>query len=187
MDLLSHACRCASRWVNRWRLRRRPRHRHNVCQSYQVLSQLRSWEGAHLEARCFAFLRKVDPLLFEEIVLTALEDCGMFIWRNLRYTGDGGLDGKAWHPHHGWCAVQVKRYCQYVCADHVREFAELVARRHYPVGLFVHSGRSGGALYSHLGNSRLTLISGNRLLQLLLYRRLGKVWKSFDSGRAGNR
>lgn len=177
MPLRSIACRLASRYINAWRLRHRPGHRDNIAKSRAVLRQLRSWEGPYLNSRCFAFLRKVDPLIFEEMVLTALEDCGLFVWRNVRYTGDGGIDGKAWHPRHGWCAVQVKRYRQHVSADHVRQFAELVATYRYPAGLFVHSGRSGAALYQHLGNSRLTLISGERLLELLLQRQLGRLWQ----------
>lgn len=177
MELFAHLCRLASRGVNAWRLRHRPRHRHNVAKSRVLLQQLRSWDGPQVPSRCFTYLRKIDPLLFEEVVLTALEDCGLFVWRNLRYTGDGGMDGQAWHPRHGWCAVQVKRYGQHVSADHVRDFAALVARQRFPAGLFVHSGRSGGALYQHLPRSRLTLISGERLLQLLLHRQLGHVWQ----------
>lgn len=176
MHMLPFFCRTASRWVNAWRLRQRPRHRRNVAQSRAVLQQLRSWQGPDAVPRCFAYLRQIGPFVFEELVLTALEDCGLFVWRNLRYTGDGGVDGKAWHPGYGWCAVQVKRYRLHVSADHVRAFANLVASRRYPVGLFVHCGRSGEALYGHLGKSRVTLISGNRLMQLLLHRQLSRIW-----------
>ena len=178
LPLLCVACRLASHCINAWRMRHKPRHRNNIAKSRAVLRQLRAWEGPYLHPRCFAFLRKVDPLIFEEMVLTALEDCGLFVWRNVRYTGDGGIDGKAWHPRHGWCAIQVKRYSEHVSAGHVRQFAELVATHRYPAGLFVHSGRSGAALYQHLGHSRLTLISGERLLALLLRCELGRLWKS---------
>ena len=98
--------RCASQLFNAMRMRRLPDHRRRISQSRAVLRAVRQFTGEGYAARCLAYLRSVDPLVFEEVVLSALEDAGLFILRNQRYSGDGGIDGKVWLPGHGWYAVQ---------------------------------------------------------------------------------
>jgi len=39
-----------------------------------------------------AYLRKIDPYVFEELLLEALLSKGFKITRNKRYSGDGGID-----------------------------------------------------------------------------------------------
>ncbi len=38
-----------------------------------------------------AYLRKIDPFVFEELLLEGFERRGFEVIRNRRYTGDGGL------------------------------------------------------------------------------------------------
>jgi len=43
----------------------------------------------------FAYLRKVEPFIVEELVLSALDQReDIKIQRNKRYTGDNGVDGR---------------------------------------------------------------------------------------------
>ncbi|PHV35988.1 restriction endonuclease [Janthinobacterium sp. BJB304] len=167
--------RCASQLFNAMRMRRLPDHRRRISQSRAVLRAVRQFTGEGYAARCLAYLRSVDPLVFEEVVLSALEDAGLFILRNQRYSGDGGIDGKVWLPGHGWYAVQSKRYGGHVNHQHVAAFGEAICHHGVGAGLFLHTGRSGAAVYPHLARSNVVLVSGASLVQLVLGRRAGEV------------
>ena len=113
----------------------------------------------------------MDPLAFEELLLTCFEMRGHEVVRNRRYTGDGGIDGRV--VLHGviWL-IQAKRYDSAVRPEHVRSFAALRARQRQP-GLFVHTGRTGGMSRDALaGQSRVEILSGGRLVALLTGRPL---------------
>lgn len=88
--------RMLSRAVNIVRLADRPRHILNVQKSRRVLRTIRMFRDPAAAARSLAYLRHVDPLVFEEVVMSALEDAGLLVLRNRRYSGDGGVDGAAW-------------------------------------------------------------------------------------------
>lgn len=53
------------------------------------------------------YRRKIEPLVFEEIALSAIEHAGRFMGRNLRYCCGGSPD--AWMVSTGWSAIQTKR------------------------------------------------------------------------------
>lgn len=167
--------RCASQLFNAMRMRRQAEHRRRIGQSRAVLRAVRQFTGEGYAARCLAYLRNVDPLVFEEVVLSALEDAGLFVLRNPRYSGDGGIDGKVWLPGYGWCAVQSKRYGGHVNHHHVAAFGEVIFHHGFGAGLFLHTGRSGAAVYPHLTRSKVVLVSGASLVQLVLGRRAGEV------------
>ncbi|MBY0240260.1 MAG: restriction endonuclease [Burkholderiaceae bacterium] len=173
------AIRCFSRALNALRLARRPGHRRNVRHSRRVLRAVRGLREPGAGGRGLAYLRAVDPLVFEEVVMSALEDVGLLVLRSRRYTGDGGIDGEVWLPGEGWFAVQVKRYRSHVDPAYVRAFGCVVRERGFDGGLFIHTGRSGAALYGELTAHGVRLVSGGRLTQLLMGRRLNE-WK--DSG-----
>ncbi|APA68772.1 restriction endonuclease [Janthinobacterium sp. 1_2014MBL_MicDiv] len=166
--------RCASQLFNAIRMRRLPEHRRRVGQSRAVLRAVRQFEGEGYAARCLAYLRSVDPLVFEEVVLSALEDAGLMVLRNQRYSGDGGIDGKVWLPGQGWYAVQSKRYGGHVNHHHVAAFGEAIRHLGFGAGLFLHTGRSGAAVYTHLTKSKVVLVSGASLVRLVLGRRAGE-------------
>ncbi|WP_195763756.1 restriction endonuclease [Pseudoduganella rivuli] len=157
-----------SRLVNTVRLVGRDRHHQNIRTSRKVLRAVRSFSEPGMAARCLAYLRQVEPAVFEEVVLSALEDAGLFVLRSRRYSGDGGIDGAAWLPTWGLCAIQIKRYRSHVCAAHVREFCDAVRRQSYSGGLFVHTGRSGASVYDYLAAGKIYLVSGDRLTRLVL-------------------
>ncbi len=60
-------------------------------------------------AKCFAYLRQIPPLAFEELILSELKARGHAIKRSVRYSGDGGADGE-WELNGRLWLVQAKRY-----------------------------------------------------------------------------
>lgn len=172
--LISWAAKWLSRAANAIRLRNLPAHRRRVRRSRAVLAELRAMRGEAAAARAFSYLRQVDPLVCEEVVLSALEDAGALVLRNRRYSGDGGIDGRCWLPGAGWrlLAVQIKRYDAAVTPSHVAAFGELVRQGRWAGGLFVHCGRTGPMSYTALRGTRLVLVSGDVLLRLLIDKEL---------------
>ena len=43
--------------------------------------------------KIIVYLRKINPFVFEELILSVIEDSNIRVYRNRRYTGDGGVDG----------------------------------------------------------------------------------------------
>lgn len=142
---------------------RAKRHRRFQAQARAVLHKLPSIEHA---AQRLAYLRKIPPLVFEEVLLEAFELRGCPIERNDRYTGDGGIDGKV-HIGREWYFVQAKRYGNHINRAHVDEFIDIVERTGCK-GIFVHTGRTGEASKTLARQSaHVSIISGDKLLGLL--------------------
>jgi len=116
-------------------------------------------------ASVMAYLRKVNPYVFEELVLLAFEKKGCSVIRNRRYSGDGGVDGHVIIDGVR-IPVQSKRYRGHIKKSHVEAFENLLVCRNKPYGYFIHTGRTGkgcrGAEFPHV-----RFISGDRLLALL--------------------
>lgn len=144
--------------LRRWRLHRQRRN-----QATRVHRRLLEIEH---EGQRIAYLRKIDPLAFEELLLTCAELRGWKIQRNKRYSGDGGVDGKLWVDGHLYL-VQAKRYSNHVNRAHVAEFCRLVSRAKCR-GLFIHTGRTGEAALDEVQGTAVEIISGHRLLEFLM-------------------
>ncbi|MDC9612926.1 restriction endonuclease [Xenorhabdus khoisanae] len=112
------------------------------------------------------YLRKINPYVFEELLLLAFKKQGFKIQRNKRYSGDGGLDGKVWIE--GRCfLIQAKRYSQAINAQHVEEFGKLLNKMECE-GFFIHTGRTGEkSVYQCRCYPEIHIISGQKLLDLL--------------------
>lgn len=111
-----------------------------------------------------AYLRKIDPYVYEELILYAMKKSGYKIKRNKRYSGDGGIDGKVWingDLHY----VQAKRYSKYINKAHVQEFNH-ITRRDKVKGLFVHTGITGKGSKAEMAK-HVQLISGERMVKLV--------------------
>lgn len=148
-----------------------PKHIMNIWASRKHLKALRAMNDPR---RQFIFLRQLDPFVFEEVILTALKDLGHGITRNKRYTGDGGIDGKAvigLTP----VVIQAKRYKGHISKQHVDEFDELCKRNRIN-GLFVHTGRTGKGSRQYTQAGRVDIISGQRLLDLLNGKEFNPRW-----------
>jgi restriction system protein len=135
------------------------KHKHNVKKSRRVLDKLSTFEH---DAQALAYLRKIDPLLFEELTLSLLEQRGILVLRSKRYSGDGGLDGQFYWPGRGWSAIQCKRYGKAITPAHARAFAELCQKR-FKGGMFVHTGRTGDSSQEALADPALFILSGSDL------------------------
>lgn len=148
-----------SRAINAIRIGGAAKHQRNIAKSRQVLAKLSTF--GH-DAGAITYLRKIDPLLFEELILSLLEQRGILVLRSKRYSGDGGLDGQFYWPGRGWHAVQCKRYGKSITPAHARDFAEL-CRRRFKGGVFVHTGRTGDGSQEALAAPSLFILSGSDL------------------------
>lgn len=132
------------------------------------MEKLRSFDGDNVIPSVLAYLRKVDPFVFEEILLCALDEAGYRVRRNRKYTGDGGVDGRLSDAEGIKILLQAKRYSGYVKPSDVDAFVTLVDRYDdVDYGIFVHTGRTGPRSHRKKGKA-VTVISGNHLVRLLL-------------------
>jgi restriction system protein len=149
----------------RYGSRRQRLHRKNIKTAEGLKEMFRSWKQPGLEARVLSYIRKIDPLVFEELILSCLQDAGAKIQRNYRYTGDGGIDGIFHFNGQRWL-MQAKRYSSAIVPEHVLEF---IRRCNGSPGIFVHTGRTGPKSYSYVKPHRkIKIISGERLIALIL-------------------
>ncbi|WP_224095863.1 restriction endonuclease [Nostoc sp. MS1] len=114
-----------------------------------------------------AYLRKIDPLVFEELLLSSFQRQGYKIKRNQRYTGDGGIDGHVW-VHGQMYLLQAKRYKNSIKAEHLEDFAQVIAKHQASGGFFIHTGttlaKSKSVLQQH---PEIKLLSGQKLVDFL--------------------
>lgn len=154
--------------------RNREKHRRRIREADRALGKLAKIQSP---AGRFAWLRKMDPFTFEEMILTALKREGASITRNRRYTGDGpsrglqanrcqaaGIDGRAMINGEPYL-IQAKRYRGHIKADHVREFGDLCMSENAK-GLFVHSERTSGGSVAAIHSRPVRIVCGNQLLGL---------------------
>jgi restriction system protein len=109
--------------------------------SYKVLKKIKSFSGNGITPRTLAYLRKIDPFVFEEVILSAIKIQKLKIKRNSRYTYDGGIDGQFWSNRKHYL-IQAKRYKGYITKSHVVEFKRLCSKNR-SLGIFVHTGKIG--------------------------------------------
>lgn len=127
----------------------------------------------------FAYIRKIDPFVFEEAILSALERReDIQVVRNKRYTGDNGVDGVFYIKItdtdgtiiNKKCLIQAKRYKAYVNSSHIEDFSQKVIREKAHLGLFVHSGKTRkSSLAQNKHSEHLMIISGDKLIKLLKF------------------
>lgn len=158
---------------------------------FRAIGQDTALPESHRFAAQFAYLRKVEPLLFEEMVLEAFRQRKFMVRFNERYSGDGGIDGRIWvedwrqidpyfarrYPDRivrGWAGLQCKRYQGAVRQEHIRQFPEDMAREGLVAGFFVHTGTTPKARnpqpddFTESANlPPVKRISGKALLHLL--------------------
>ncbi len=138
----------------------------HVLSKLEASQHLRRLKKIEEPAKQITYIRRVDPFVFEEMVLTAIKKQGHKIIRNKRYTGDGGIDGQAIVNNQHYL-IQSKRYKGHINPAHVIEFAA-ICKRQDKRGLFVHTGKTGAKSLQVAKNTNMDMISGNRLLNLLL-------------------
>ncbi|MCX8967269.1 restriction endonuclease [Erwinia psidii] len=138
-------------------------HRRNRATAGRMLLRLAGLPG---DAQRLTYLRKINPYVFEELLLLAFERQGLTVVRNDSYSGDGGIDGQVLIDGERWL-IQAKRYGRTVEPEHVRQFDQLL-KNYCRRGLFVHTGRTGKMSRDiHTASPRLRIISGQTLLAVL--------------------
>lgn len=73
-------------------------------------------------------LKRVEGLVFEEMVLSCFKEAGFRIWRSPRHTGDGGLDGMIFKNEFK-ILLQSKCWEKAINSSDVAKFCELIKQR----------------------------------------------------------
>lgn len=161
-------------WIHNRRANRKRGHRRRRRQAARVVERVRGIHGrseGETFARRLAYLRRIDPLTFEELVLDAFERSpGHKAIRNRRYTGDGGIDGRVLLPGGAIVGVQCKRYTGPINWQHVEQFSVDLLASGMDSGVFVHTGRTpqGRGEQRRRPPGGVEILSGQRLLDFLL-------------------
>jgi len=113
----------------------------------------------------------MNPYAFEELLLTCCKDQGWQIQRNFRYSSDGGVDGRVAIAGKLYL-VQAKRYTGHIKPEHIRNFHSAIQQEGATGGFFVHTGKTGALSKELLREFGINLISGQRLVDFVLGRRL---------------
>lgn len=123
--------------------------------------------GDMVPGQKIAYLKKINPYVFEELVLIGFGRHGYKVTRNRRYSGDGGIDGRVSLGGEDYL-IQCKRYKDHINPAHVEAFAKLCMYERKK-GFFVHTGKTGTKSRDHAGGYGhwVKIISGNRLVGLL--------------------
>lgn len=131
---------------------------------YKNINGIKNDNGGWL----FSYLRKIDPFVFEELILLAFKKHGFRIKRNKRYTHDGGVDGRIKKAGKKYL-IQAKRYSDYINPQHVQEFIK-TCHYHKCCGYFIHTGKTGEETKEILKkNPQIKLISGEKLYDFFIY------------------
>ncbi|MDA0910242.1 MAG: restriction endonuclease [Proteobacteria bacterium] len=163
---------------------RKSKHNHNIRKARKVMKLLNKEEFRASAPKFYSYVRKIDPLVFEELLLYCFAVRGFTIKRNTKYTGDGGVDGmvklgenKNIYNGGEWWLIQAKRYKSHINPQHINDFKQVIDQQRCAGGLFIHTGKTGDKSYQHLGASqhKLQLISGAKLHQLICYA-LDRQW-----------
>lgn len=147
-----------------WKVRRK---KYNIRKAKEVIDKLKSFDGDYREARSLSYLRKINPYVFEELLLTAFEKQGYVIERNKRYSNDGGIDGRIFKDGKV-ILIQAKRYKSYINIQHLQNFEKVISISGVDEGYFIHTGKTGKNSYNSYLGTNITIISGHKLIKLIL-------------------
>ena len=143
------------------------RHQRNIESADRISAKLSTFQEPFKEARQLTYLRKINPYIFEELLLTLLKEQGHDIIRNKSYSNDGGLDGKIQLKDGRIVLIQAKRYTGHVNNQHMKDFSALIKTHRAAYGYFMHTGRTSKANLSLHRDTNLVIYSGSKLLGLL--------------------
>lgn len=155
---------------------RHRRHKRKQQSARRVLERIKTLPGFPQK---ISYLRKIDPFVFEELLLHAFEDAGFKITRNAKYTGDGGIDGRFWVDGRKFL-IQAKRYSSWVSTAHIDQL-DALAKEDGSFAVFCHTGKTRKqTLDTYKSHDRVMIISGERLISLVEGdARLAKLIRSF--------
>lgn len=143
------------------------RHKRKIASGDKIITKLNSFSGEFKNQQILSYLRKIDPFVFEELILSAFKLKGFSIIRNKSYSGDGGLDGTILKDNDVFL-IQAKRYTNFVKTSHIKDFELLIDVKKANGGYFIHTGRTSSKSLSSFKNSSIVIISGQKLIDLIL-------------------
>ncbi|MBD2458292.1 restriction endonuclease [Nostoc sp. FACHB-87] len=148
--------------------KRQTKHQRNINHANAVLQWLRSKNPEAELPTVIATLRKISPYVFEELLLTCCQEQGWRIERNLRYSGDGGVDGRVWVSGSLYL-IQAKRYADYINPQHIQQFQQTIEQLGASGGFFIHTGKTGDKSKQMIGDCpQVILVSGQKLVDFVL-------------------
>ncbi len=144
----------------------RGRHHKNINKSKEILKRLRGFHGEYVEGRIINYLKKINPYVYEELLLTIFEEKGYKIERNVRYSGDGGIDGNVFLNGKKYI-IQAKRYKNYIKNEHIKSFEKCIETMGADGGFFVHTGKTGKEKMNRYRKGNIEIISGQKLVNFI--------------------
>lgn len=147
------------------------KHQYYIQLANLVLHRLRGSSTEVSLPKAIAILRKMNPYAFEELLLTCCQEQGWKIQRNFRYSNDGGIDGRVIIAGKLYL-IQAKRYRGYINPQHIRKFRQFIQGEEAAGGFLIHTGKTGDRSKELLREYRVSLISGQRLVNFVLGQRL---------------
>lgn len=138
-----------------------------------ALHQIRSMSSPTLPL-VLGTLRKINPYVFEELVLLCLAERGFETWARDAYSNDGGVDGWAVIRDRA-VVVQAKRWQGHVRHRDIRALSGVAAAA-AGVGLFVHTGRTGRMSRVTARRYGVNILSGRQLYDLVVGNPLDLHW-----------
>lgn len=142
--------------------RKNGKHIRNINKSKKIIKKINQFE---FDGQKLNYLKKIDPFVFEELLLSSYEKKGYKIKRNKKYTGDGGIDGII-YKNNKEVYIQAKRYKGHINLQHLKDFQNLINRQGVD-GIFIHTGKTGKASKEFGANYKLSIVSGSKLLKLI--------------------
>jgi len=115
--------------------KKKGRHQRNIQQSKKLIKRFHKFE---FNGQKINYLKKIDPYVFEELLLSGFEKKGYKIKRSKRYSGDGGVDGVIFDKEGVEIYIQAKRYKNYIHLQHLKDFETLINSKSVK-GLFIHA------------------------------------------------
>lgn len=151
---------CFFSYSTHFLLRLRKRKPWRIASSRKWLKQFRANKERYSPQQRFAYIRKADHFLWEEILMTCFEERGYKIQRT-KMTRDGGSDGFV-KVNNQNIIIQAKRYKGPIAKAHVLELEAIVQRtKRLDKGLFIHTGKTSAPLLRYFrNNQRVELLSG---------------------------
>lgn len=140
------------------------RHKHNQTKATKVLKKINTFK---FDGQKINYLKKIDPFVFEELLLDAFENKGYRVERNKKYSGDGGVDGIIYNSEGEKIAIQAKRYGGYINGKHIERFSRDIKLKRASSGLFIYTGKTSSQVRDLFKGTSITLIGGSDLIKLL--------------------
>ncbi|GGB52677.1 restriction endonuclease [Shewanella inventionis] len=138
--------------------------RWRVESSKSALHKIKNFE---LPAQVFAYVRRMDPFTFEELLLTSINrNSFVKIERNSKYTGDGGVDGR-FYINGKLFLLQAKRYKGYVKTADVQSLVEKTEEHKAAGAIFVHTGKTTNAALKKYTEGKVFIVSGHAMCALV--------------------